>query len=211
MGMLIIMGFHRVLSSVTLFWSQDENVHVEIISKVMTVKRFLKVLRHLHINDNTEMPRKNDPGFDKLYKISPLVDHMNITFMEMFNPSTWLAVDESMVKFKGRSSLKQYLSMEPIKRGFKIWAICDSMTGCALGLKIYKGKGGNANCLPLGERVIMELESCGTIRSNRKGFPTDKLKKDAELARREHDFVQAGDVSIVKWKDRSAKPVCVIS
>ena len=35
------------------------------------------------------------------------------------------AVDEAMIKFQGRSSLKQYMAMKPIKRGIKVWDSCN--------------------------------------------------------------------------------------
>ena len=30
-----------------------------------------------------------------------------------------------MIKFQGRSSLKQYMPMKPIKRGIKVWTLAD--------------------------------------------------------------------------------------
>ncbi|KAJ8967366.1 hypothetical protein NQ314_002936 [Rhamnusium bicolor] len=36
-----------------------------------------------------------------------------------------VAIDESMIRFKGRSSLKQYMPKKPIKRGFKVWVLAD--------------------------------------------------------------------------------------
>ena len=48
---------------------------------------------------------------------------------EQFIPGRDLSVDEAMVKFKGRSSIKQYMPKKPIKRGFKIWMLADSDSG----------------------------------------------------------------------------------
>ena len=36
------------------------------------------------------------------------------------------SIDEAMIKFKGRSSLKQYVSLKPIKRGIKAWVRADA-------------------------------------------------------------------------------------
>lgn len=35
-----------------------------------------------------------------------------------------LSIDESVIAFKGRSTMKQFMPMKPIKRGFKVWACC---------------------------------------------------------------------------------------
>ena len=34
-----------------------------------------------------------------------------------------LSIDEAMVIFKARSSLKQYKPLKPIKRGYKVWCL----------------------------------------------------------------------------------------
>lgn len=44
-----------------------------------------------------------------------------------------------MIKFKERSSLKQYNPMKPIKRGYKLWSIADQK-GYILNFSIYQGK-----------------------------------------------------------------------
>lgn len=38
-------------------------------------------------------------------------------------------MDEAMVKYKGHTSLKQYMPMKPIKRGIKMWCSADSHSG----------------------------------------------------------------------------------
>lgn len=156
-GMLIIMGFNP-LPSMRLYWSQDKNFYNERVARVMPLKRFLKILRYLHLNDNSKMPKKGQPNFDRLYKLRPLLDHINEIFKKMFSPSRYLSVDESMVRFKGRSSLKQYMPMKPIKRGFKVWVIACAVTGYCLGISVYEGKYEGDNTMKsLGERVIDKL------------------------------------------------------
>lgn len=106
----------------------------------MPLKRFLKILRFLHLNDNTRMPLKGQFGYDKLYKVRPLFEQLNTTFHHAFNPSRCISIDESMVKFKGRSSLKQYMPLKPIKRGFKVWVAACANTGYCLSMSVYTGK-----------------------------------------------------------------------
>jgi hypothetical protein len=54
LGILIIMGFHR-LPSLRLYWNADENFYNHRISNIMTQKRFLNILRYLHLNDNSKI------------------------------------------------------------------------------------------------------------------------------------------------------------
>ena len=44
-----------------------------------------------------------------------------------------------MINFKGRSSMKQYKPMKPIKRGHKLWAMGD-MDGYLYNFEIYQRK-----------------------------------------------------------------------
>ncbi|XP_015373375.1 PREDICTED: piggyBac transposable element-derived protein 4-like [Diuraphis noxia] len=69
-----------------------------------------------------------------------------------------LSIDESVIAFKGRSGMKQYMPMKPIKRGFKVWALADSASGYLINFEIYTGK--NSNNLTefgLGEHLVESL------------------------------------------------------
>jgi len=58
----------------------------------------------------------------------------------VYKQSGTVAVDESMIAFKGRNSLKQYMPLKPIKRGYKVWNLADSSTGYVLSFDVYAGK-----------------------------------------------------------------------
>jgi len=45
---------------------------------------------------------------------------MKQTFSNAMSESSHQSIDESMVKFKGRSVLKQYSPLKPMKRGVKV-------------------------------------------------------------------------------------------
>lgn len=239
LGILVIMGFHN-LPSIKLYWSQDSNFKVDRISDVITQKRFLAILRYIHLNDNNQMPKRGELNYDKLYKLRPMIDMLNENFKQLYTPKREISIDESMVGFKGRSSLKQYMPMKPTKRGFKIWVMaCTS--GYMVSFQVYQGKE-EASENTLGERVILQLcrpymdkgyclffdnffstlplinmllnrqtFACGTFRVNRKNYPKELLKSDKEMKLGDYDFAQSKDVSIVKWRDRGSKCVNVVS
>jgi len=155
-GILIIMGFNS-LPSIRHYWSNDKNFYCYRVASIMTVKSFLKLVRFLHINDNSKMPPRG-PDFDKLFKVRPLICHLQTMYSSLECPSRHLSIDESMIAFKGRSGMKQYMPMKPIKRGFKVWALADSASGYLINFEIYTGK--NSNNLTefgLGENVVLNL------------------------------------------------------
>ncbi|CAG5022557.1 unnamed protein product [Parnassius apollo] len=60
-GILILMDIH-VLPNISLYWSSDPMLRVAEIANVMTVKRFKKILANLHLNDNSQMPKRDEEG-----------------------------------------------------------------------------------------------------------------------------------------------------
>lgn len=101
-------------------------------------------------------PKKNEASFDKLYKLRPLLNHLSERFFALFRPGQNQSIDESMIRFKGRSSIKQYMPKKPIKRGYKVWMRCDE-TGYACQFQIYTGKTDTTIEQSLGERVVKSL------------------------------------------------------
>ncbi|KAJ8898430.1 hypothetical protein PR048_003790 [Dryococelus australis] len=68
------------------YWSGDRNFHVPRIAKIMSLKIFLKVIRFIHLNDNSCMPNKDNPNLDRLKKIRPLIHHLEPNIQEVFQP-----------------------------------------------------------------------------------------------------------------------------
>lgn len=58
---------------------------------------------------------------------------------------------------KGRSSLKQYMPMKPVKRGYKIWARADALTGYLYEFEVYSGKTERVVEVSLGPNIVFRL------------------------------------------------------
>ena len=154
-GINFFMGYHH-LPNWRDYWSSQEDLHVSIVSQTMPRNRFGSILSNLHCKNNLEMPEGNK---DRLFKLRPLIDGMNERFAFLYHMGKTQSIDESMIRFKGRSSLKQYNPMKPIKRGYKLWARADD-SGYIGQFEVYQGKGEEVkdHSVPdgygLGERVI---------------------------------------------------------
>ena len=78
---------------------------------------------------------------DRLYKLRPLINELIEKSRSNYNLSSHVVVDESLqVAFKGRSSLKQYIPLKPVKPGYKIWCLADSQTGYVYNFEMYTGR-----------------------------------------------------------------------
>ena len=75
----------------------------------------------------------------------------------MYLPHRDVAVDEAMIKFQGRSSLKQYMPLKPTKRGIKVWVLADSHNGYFWRFEVYTGKQGDTLERGLPARVVKSL------------------------------------------------------
>ena len=138
-GFVLGTAIHR-LPRLDNYWSSHWVLRVPDFAKIFTRKRFWQLWSNLHLNDNTKAPSRDEPNYDKLFKIRPMLDMLQHSFRNAHHPSQQVSVDEAMVRFKGRSSLKQYMPMKPIKRGFKIWCCSDANSGYLQEFQIYTGK-----------------------------------------------------------------------
>ena len=125
---------------------------VKLLSRRLS--RFLELSTYLHFATN--IAARGQPEYDRLAKVRPVITALQKSFLEANNPYRENAIDEDMIKFKGRSSLKQYLPMKPIKRGFKVWVRADSHNGYMCNFDIYIGKEKSTE-VNLGAKVVKKL------------------------------------------------------
>lgn len=69
------------------------------------------------------------------------MEMLNVNFQKEYKPSSYVAVDEFMILFKGRSAMKQYMALKPkIKHGYKVGSITDSQTGYLCKFDLHQGR-----------------------------------------------------------------------
>lgn len=156
LGLIIAMSIHS-LPSLRDYWMDDWVLGVPEFAKVMPRNRFLDINRYLHLNDNSKMPARESPDADKLFKLRPFLESLQVNFTRCYNPHKEQAIDEAMIKYKGRTSLKQYMPMKPIKRDIKVWCRADSHSGYLCDFDIYTGRHRDGIQKGLGYSVVTRL------------------------------------------------------
>ena len=73
-------------------------------------------------------------------KIQPFLDRICPAFEAAFTPSQQIAIDESVIIYKGRVSFRQYLKRKPNPWGIKAFVLADSKAGYLNRVHIYYGK-----------------------------------------------------------------------
>ena len=229
-GFMILMGINQ-LPEIRDYWSTDKNLHYAPIADRISRDRFEEISRYLHFVDNTTLPSRGEDGYSRLQKVEPVITTLKDKFKSTYYPHCQVSIDEAMIPFKGRSSMKQYLPLKPVKRGFKVWAMADALNGYLYDFDVYTGATGERET-PLGEKVVLTLSesikgrhhqlyydnyfssisllekllsqgtyACGTIRTNRKNFPSEISEEARRLSRGESVFRQCGNIVATAWKD----------
>ena len=149
-GFTILMGLNR-LPSLYDYWSVDPLLHYfPRISR----KRLTEINWYLHFVNNDTLAALGEEGYSRLQKIEPVI---KAVFLTNYNPHQQNAIDEAMIKFKGRSSLKQYMRNKPGKRGIKVWVRADSINGYLCDFNVYTRKEGDRSEDNLGAKVVKAL------------------------------------------------------
>ena len=239
MGFMMFVGLVR-LPSIYDYWKKDETYHYSPIASRIIRERFFELHQYLHFTDNSTLVPPGSPEYNKLGKVQPVIDSLSQSFQEVYTPGKNVSVDEAMIPFKCRSSRKQYMPKKPVRRGIKVWALADSENGYIANFQVYMGKQGDTIEKRLGAKVVehliapymdsyrnvyfdnfftgidlLDLEKsylygCGTVRTNRKGFPLElkpvvrKRMKDRGDSKTLQE--QCKNLTVSVWQD---KPVIV--
>lgn len=133
-GLIICMGLVRI-PSVVLYWSKNDLYHNKFICSKMTRDRFLLLLQHIHFNNNENLNASND----RLFRIRPILDHLNDKFQSILTPGKNLVIDESMIPWRGRLGMRQYIKNKRHKYGVKLYKLC-TLDGYTINIRVYCGK-----------------------------------------------------------------------
>ena len=114
------------------YWSTSWLNDVPFFGKVLPRDQFLLMFWLLHVSheQNHHEPRRID-------KIKAFLNMLVINFQNCYRPSQNLAVDETMVGFRGRFGPKQYMPNKPVKYGIKAFTLADSKEGYLLNILVW--------------------------------------------------------------------------
>ena len=225
-GIVIYMGLNPK-PEIALYWSKSILYADPFVPNLMTRERFELLYRFLHFTDNTA-PHDDQDG---LYKFTPLGDSIISRFQTVYKPGSEIVIDESMICFRGRLGIRQYVPGKSHKYGVKLYKLCtpDSYT---LNFEVHTKRKHNRDGLGVTEsRVVMLTEKylnhgatlfadnyycskelgeyllknktylCGTVRSSRKTLTKEVTK--VKLKRGEMKALENRQgVKVYNWLDK---------
>ena len=234
LGLCLLMGIIR-LPHRHDYWRRSKWLLETKFNEVMPRDRFDLIWRYLHLQNN-----EDNLGGDRLYKVRWFIDYLRNKFETVYTPGENVTLDESMIKYKGRLAFRQYMPAKPIKWGIKVWSLCEADTGYMCRFQVYTGREGAQEhgltfrvvdelmtpyrytniCVYMDNfytspHLLEHLKArgilaCGTVRSNRKGLPTELLPKQLPpMNKGDFRVAQKNDLTYSVWQD--TKPVLVLS
>ncbi|CAH2002648.1 unnamed protein product [Acanthoscelides obtectus] len=213
------------MPNIQAYCSREAMYTKSIASKVMTRNRFELLQRMLHFADN-----QDNPDNDRLHKIQPLIDKIVHNFKTSYEPSETCCIDESLIPFRGRLIMRQYIRNKRYKYGIKVFKLC-SKGGYTYKFKIYAGKNldqGHTTptsvvmtlfepildsgrtlvtdnwytSVDLAKRLMdRQTYLIGTLRKNRRGLPKDLVNKKLKCGEIEALENQDG-ATVISWNDK---------
>ena len=84
------------------YWNHGETVKTPFFGTYMGRNTFQAILSNLQVSDSSlDLPR-NHRNYDSLYKVRPMLDMMDRTFVQSYKSGRDLSFDEGCCPYKGR-------------------------------------------------------------------------------------------------------------
>lgn len=110
-----------------------------VFEDIMSFNRFKSIKRCLHFVDNLALSFDNGTP-NRLAKIQPILDHLSSKFSSLYLPEQEIAIDESLLLWKGRLSFAQLINTKAARVGIKSYELCESKSGYLWSMIMYAGK-----------------------------------------------------------------------
>ena len=152
-GILLLSGYNK-LPQRRMYWEARTDSNNFLVHHAMNGNKFEKIHKYLHFNDNSKLD-----ACDKLYKIRPLLDHVNDKFCQYAEPmGNRFSLDEAMEPYFGHHGMKQFIRGQFIRYGFKFWCLTRS-DGFLVKFYPYTGVGDKIAGKTLGSSVTEKVYS----------------------------------------------------
>ena len=223
-GIILYMG---IISKPTIheYWTKSYLFGTPGFRSIMSRDRFYQILKYFKLYKDNEINNQ-----DPTYKFSSLMKNIIDNSQSLYIPDRNLTIDEAMVKFSGRSKMKVYMPLKPIKYGFKIFLLCESKTGFVLKWIMYTGR--NSENVYSNKNVVLRLlegyegegysvymdrfytspnillalrkkliGASGTVMKNRLNLPKEYFELIEKLQFSECVFISRKNLILTCWKD----------
>lgn len=122
------------------YWIRDDVSSTPNFAKYMTQDRFFLLSKCLHFAPNPSHIQLLTRREAKIYKIEPIIKHLNTKFESLYQISRNIVIDESLTLWKGWLDIRQYIRHEAPSEGIKTFELCEVQTGYLWRFKVFGGQ-----------------------------------------------------------------------
>ena len=116
-------------ASVESYWKEPESDSsvVYLFTRHMSLRRFQSLLRRVKVFSRVlDSNPPGRPGVPETYQhLDEWSDLQQQALADIYTPGSYIAVDECVVGFTGKSFLKTTILNKPTPTGFKVWVIIE--------------------------------------------------------------------------------------
>jgi len=135
LGLVLLMGIIKK-PKIEDYWSSSILNGTPGFGNILSYDHFKQLSRNICFYNIRYGINSDDP----LYKIRSLINKIVTTSQRLCKPDEYLTIDEGMIKFNGRSKLKVYMPLKPIKFGFKVYILADPRSGYVFNWVMHEGE-----------------------------------------------------------------------
>ena len=218
LGTIILMG--QVKKDVRdEYWTTEFYAKTPAFATIMSRNRFRQIWTSWHFSNNQTITSSS-----KFEKIQPILTYLLDKFKSVYTSRKELSLDESIIPWRGKLSIKTYNPAKIIKYDLLYRVLCEARSGYISNMEIYTAKGKKLDQtimslldknICLGYHLYMDnyynsirtaellmkngTRVCGTIRANRSVPESFKLSK---LKTGEYAFKRKGEILVQAWKPK---------
>ena len=104
-----------------------------LCANIMSIGTYKYIHKHFTIYSSCDKGKPNT-------KVNEFFSYINLKFLKYTLLSQHVSIDESLVHYKGRTLVKQYMPMKPGKWGLKFFCLADSKCAYLHQFILYTGK-----------------------------------------------------------------------
>ena len=122
------------------YWDHGEAVKTPFFGMYIGRNTFQSILSNFQMsNKDLDVPRDH-PHHDPLFKVGPMIDMMDRTFVQSYKCDRDLSFNEGCCPYNGKVYFYCYNPSKPSKWHIKLFEVSDARTGYVIGFDVYTGK-----------------------------------------------------------------------
>jgi len=106
------------------YFSKNFILTTPIFGSITSMNRFESICNFMHFNNNDHVGTYQGPS--KIFKIYPVLSHLNTKFHSLYLPGQNIAIDESLTLWGRKLSFRQYIPLKYSKFRIKSYERLES-------------------------------------------------------------------------------------